>query len=346
MNYFKKRLSIFLCILVAFTTVCFAAPQEAKAASNVSLGGVVNASYIKEVQVYKGAQNLYAGDFITAYVSSPYKEYGYLSMNSGVTYKSSDKSVATIDSKTGKITTKKNGTTTITVTFKGASGKFKLRVVSKNSIKKAIGSYYLSSLSERESCAKAFLDTTGNITGITSANRYKVLTAYTSYDYKYYNGISSSYDSSSGKSIYYIYCPGESHAYAICTLLSNYAYTRSPFTTSSSKCFRVNSISGKGNSNKITVTLKDKVTEDQIFGGNYLLHFDSEIKKSNKYSFPITVENTKNKYKYYAVATVTKGSNKMTIETRSLKLKKGTTYKLVAQSGDWLRYVKNTFKAN
>lgn len=78
MNYFKKRLSIFLCILVAFTTVCFAAPQETKAASNVYLEGIATYSYTKEIRVYKDSKNLYAGDFVSAYETGSY--YGNLSL--------------------------------------------------------------------------------------------------------------------------------------------------------------------------------------------------------------------------------------------------------------------------
>ena len=67
-----------------------------------------------------------------------------------------------------------------------------------------------------------------------------------------------------------------------------------------------------------------------------------------KYSFPISVQDTKTNYKYYATATVKKGSDKMTIETKNLKLRKGNEYKLVSQCGTWLDDTvnKNTFKVS
>lgn len=351
MSYYKKHLSIFLCILLAFTTVFFASPQDTKAASKITLSSFVTSSTFNEICIAKGEKNFYAGDLVDAYRDYPnYKYYGFLSMLSGVTYKSSKSSVASINSKTGKINAKKTGTTTITIKYSGQEVKFKLKVINSKDLKKKLPVYVTSDMSDLEECANIFLNQVGDITKITTANRYDILTAYKIYDYKSSNGLTSIYESVSGsyKHTYYLYSPKAAHAYATCNALSQYSSVHSPFATSSSKCFKVKSISGKGNTNKIKVNLKNKVTEDQIFGGNYYLSWESDIEKSGIYTFPIRVKNMKNNYYYYAIATVKKGSTTMTIETKNLKLKKGTNYKLIAQYGSWLdgSINKNTFKAN
>ena len=78
------------------------------------------------------------------------------------------------------------------------------------------------------------------------------------------------------------------------------------------------------------------------------MSWDTELVSSKEYSFPVKVQNVKTKYKYYAIATVKQGSDKMTIETRNLKLVKGTKYKLLSYDGySWLDGTinKNTFTA-
>ena len=353
MSHFKKRLSLFLCMLLAFTTVCFAAPQETKAATNITFSGPgINST--KEVQVVKGATNFYIGDYITAngFNNGSYMNYGYLSENSGVTYKSSNSKVAKINKNTGKIDLKKSGTATITITFKKASAKIKLKVVSKDTMKKNVTNviaYVGQNLSAYEASAKAFLKETGTNPKITSGNRYKLLTAlkaYKSGDYSY-NGYTSYWDNASSKYTYYIYSTDSGRAKCVCNKIDDYAAARNPFATKPSKsvAFHVTSISSTKNTNKITLKLKNKVTEDQIFGANAGFSWDTEIRKSNTYSFPITVQNTKNKRKHYAIATMKKNSNKITIELKSQKLQKGITYKLLA-NGPWLDngVNMNTFK--
>lgn len=346
MKYFKKRLSLFLCLVLAFTTVCFAAPEEAKAASTVYFGAIGSYSSTKEIQVAKGDKNLYAGDYVYAYDTSG-NSYGYLSTCSNVTYKSSNTSVATINSSTGKISTKKNGTTTISIKYKGSTVKYKLKVVSKSTITKALTSYIKQYVSTYDSSAKDFLSAAGNTTKITSSNRYKVLSAYKSYDYRYTSGYTSTYDYTTAKSTGYIYSASSAHAYAVCRALERYASERSPFSTQSSKCFKIKSISGTNK--KVTVTFKNNVSEDQIFASNYNFSWDTNVKKANTHTFPIYIQDTTNNHRYYAVATIKKGSNKMTIEIKNLKLKKNRKYKLVDQYyNSWLDGTVNktvTFKA-
>ena len=126
MTQLKKRLSLLLCMLLVFTSAFIAVPEETQAATTYQFNHI--GAYGNDIYVYKGADNLYAGDYIFAgrTTNGIYKEYGYLSRLDGVSYKSSETSVASISSKTGKITTKKNGTTTITATYKKQKVSFKM----------------------------------------------------------------------------------------------------------------------------------------------------------------------------------------------------------------------------
>ena len=105
MSYGKKRLAVFLSMLVVLMTVLELVPaQEVQAASGVRLSW----NYGDRLLVQKGDSDLYMGDYVTAYsYDSQYTYYGYLTNNSGVKYKSSDSSVIGINGKTGEMTAKK-----------------------------------------------------------------------------------------------------------------------------------------------------------------------------------------------------------------------------------------------
>ncbi len=351
MSYFKKRLSLFLCVLLAFTTVCFAAPQETKAAAKVNFYGI-GFSSTKEVQVAKGAVNFYIGDYISAnsYNNNSYTYYSFLSGVDGVTYKSSNSKVAKINSKTGKVDLKKTGSATITVTFKKNSAKIKLKVVSKNTLQKNLKkfpAYTTDKISAYESSAKAFLKQTGKNPKITSANRYKLANAKKTYYQKdfSYSGFIRTYNAPSYTC--YIYSTSSGRASYVCNKIDEYTLKNNPLGTGPSKsaAFKVTSISASRNSKNITMKLKNKVTKDQLFGVIATYSSNNKIKEADSCSFPITVVNTKNQKTYFATATMKKGSNKITIKTQNYKLKKGT-YKLVSYSGPWLAdgKNKNTFK--
>lgn len=370
MNLLKRRISILLCFLMVFTTVFVAAPTETQAATeSTSYYFYGPATSDWDITVYKGASNIYAGDYVSAYKetyssNTGWKSdyLGYLSLVSGVTYSSSNKKVATID-KTGKITTKDTGTTTISVKYKGNTIKFDLVVVSKTKFYNQLQSYnqysdYKTTASTADKSAKAFLKITGSNPTIKDSNRYKLLTAYKNYNvYSGYTSISE-YDSTTGTytGAYYCYSPSSAHAYAIYSKISNYSYDYNPFiyATGTAKQLNVKSIKGSGKT--VTITLKKAITADQIYGANYVFSWDSEVKSSKTYTFPIYVQDTKTGYKYYGIATMTQGSKTITIKLQNKSLTKGTKYKLLAQSrsdysysdmGGWLLddVNKNTFTA-
>lgn len=346
MSYAKRRLAVFLCMLMAFTTVfCFAPQQTVQAATTyfyweIGAGNATDSN--RQVTVEKGAKNFYIGDYLGASVSGGLEYYGALSMCSGVTYKSTKPGVVKIDSKTGKITARKTGIATIKVKFKGASTQIKIKVV--DSLKSKRSTNY----SVEKKAADAFIKAYGK--GITSKNRYKVLNAYK--DFSKMGYISShAIAQEKGEIVYYLYLPEAGHAKVLVSEVVSYAIKRNPFGTDHSKEFCITALSGKGKT--ITATLSQKVTADQIFGAQYA---DIKLKKAsskNSVTFPVYVQDTKTNTKYDAEATMKKGSKTLTIKPKNLSLKKNRTYEIVAYgeyfgeySSNWLFNSKVTkFKA-
>jgi len=342
MNYKKRMISLALSMLMVFTTIFTVAPQEVQAADvEYSVYSDIGSSE-EEVVIYKGMKDLYIGDFFSAdKYENPYTSdekhthYQNLTDVKGVTYKSSKKSVATVNSK-GLITTKKTGTTTITAKFKGQTAKLKLKVIEKKTFDKNLAnSGWNVNPTAIEKAAKTFLKKTGNNPTIKSSNRYKLLNAIKNYPCADSYVQVDSYDSKTDtyKMDYYIFGPKARRAEEVWCKIAGYCMQRDPFDTRTlPNCFRISSISGKGKSNKITVTLAEKVTEDQIFGAQYAYSWSSTVKKATKHTFPIVVRNTSTDERYYAIASIKKGSNKMTITMKNAKLKKGKTYELLART--------------
>ena len=106
-----------------------------------------------------------------------------------------------------------------------------------------------------------------------------------------------------------------------------------------------------GTGQKITATLKNKVSADDIYGIQYVTSYDTDIKEASTVQFPVYVMDTTTNHRYYATATLKKNSKTMTIQTKNLKMKKGRTYKLMRYNvleeyDTWLiRSKVNKFKA-
>ena len=129
----KNQISLYLCMLLMFVGFLFVMPTETKASD-------VLKTFMEpdEVWVCENAKELYAGDLIeySTLKSDGYEHEGYFSERDYIQYKSSKTSVAKINKKTGKITIKKQGTTTIKVEYKGGKLEFTLKVVSEKKMKK------------------------------------------------------------------------------------------------------------------------------------------------------------------------------------------------------------------
>lgn len=134
----KQRICVFLCLLLVLPGILAALP---KARLTVQAAGTVSVNWSNNMGAFSGTAvefrmgknttGFYMGDYLNGYVSS---ENGYkisvLSLNSGVTYKSNNTSVVTINKSTGLVTPKKNGTAKVTITFKRASKDCTIQVVS------------------------------------------------------------------------------------------------------------------------------------------------------------------------------------------------------------------------
>lgn len=361
MNHFKRGLLILLTLVLTFTTVFVTTPVEASAKNTsqyllCTMG--TRYSYTEKIVVYKDATNLYAGDFIYVYKCKGATDT-YISrlssIKSGASYKSSDTKVVKINSKTGKMSAKKAGTAIITVKYKGAKTSFRIVVLNKSKFFKELTTLkaeytkdYANTCSKE---AKVFLNEVGKNTTIDTTNRYKLLSA-TKRHHVDSGYTSTTLEDDPEADIYYVYSPTATHAYTVYNNITVYGYRRNPFDDLSEKHFRIKSIKGKGNI--ITITLKDKVTLNMIYGANYKYSWDSEVKESNTYSFPIVIQNTTTKHMYSGVGTINRGSTKMTIALNTHTLVKGDTYQLLSRTnttsyystlGTWLDK-KDTFKAN
>lgn len=341
MSDFKRRIAIFLCMVMTLTTVfCMTPQQEVQAASNqMKFNWRIGTSWnydqstgksteIKcQAAVVTGQENLYIGDYVSAsQTGKTYAYYGYLSTQSGVTYASSNSNVIAVD-QYGKLTVKKAGTATITLKFKGKSTKIKLKAVDGE-----VPSGYSSPSSAAISDAKKLIKTYG--TGITAKNRYELVNQAAKINKKssgtFYMGISTV----TLNGVQYIESPICAHGSAIMSAVSEYSYSvANPLSTRSSKMFKINSVTGKGTT--ATITLKSKVTADQLFGLACTTRKDykSTIKKGNTCQFKIKLK--ENGKTLSATATAKVGSNKITIKTK--KLTKGKTYVLQdCYYGGWL----------
>ena len=337
MSDFKRRIAIFLCMVMTLTTVfCMTPQQEVQAASNQmkftwSIGTTWNynqstGKYTEskcQAAVVIGQEDLYIGDYVYAVQNGKaYKYYGYLSTQSGVTYASSNSNVVAVD-QYGKLTVKKAGIATITLKFKGKSTKIKLKAV--DGELPSYGSSSTSAISDAQKLVKTYG------TGITAKNRYELVNQVAKINRQsYFMGISLVHQNG----LQYITNPICAHASAIESAVSEYSYSvANPLSTRSSKMFKINSVTGQGTT--ATITLKSKVTADQLFGLAYTTRKDykSTIKKGNTCQFKIKLKG--NGKTLSATATAKVGSNKITIKTK--KLTKGKTYVLQdCYYGGWL----------
>lgn len=350
MNYIKRHIAVFLCMLFAFTTVMMALPQgQVKAAEKIRMtwdfpytsGGE------RVVQVKRGAENLYIGDYLFVVdLSGDVDIYNYCSNLSGVSYKSSQPSVVAINAKTGEMNAKKNGTSEITVKYKGKKRHCTIKVVDE------VPSYF-DKRHYREvpdKYAGDFIKEFG--TEITSKNRYKLLSIYKLAD-EWVVGSNGVYTKNifEKKEMFCAICePTIGRANALARKFGIYAQERNPFLGGSAKQIKITKLSGSKKT--ITATISKKVDADQIFGAQYVYGWDSKASEKRTVDFPVYIRDTRDGYKYYAVATLKKGSNKITIKTKNLKLKKNVKYELRVydrfpdRAGDWLKGSKvTTFKA-
>ncbi len=337
MNNFKRRVAICMSFILAFVGCLVTLPgSRVEALADVSKSMYFDnnlRNYMtdtNEMQVEAG-QTVQLGGYIKYYYynfDTSYYLNKYLIQLSGDTYTSSVPSVAAIDTKTGKLVTKKAGTTVVTVKYKGLEEKITIIVKSKGSLGtgkskyKNLNKYSLRLLSE-------------NPLKITSKNRYDInnnkyllsqqLDKFTSISDRGFanqkkNGMVSTTNALVLPNMY---------VYAIANdTISEYADKYTPIGTRASKAFKIKTASGKGDTIKVTLT--KSVTATQIFAINKSTNWDTETLDTKQAGFAVYVQDIKTGHKYYGIATVTKGSKNMTITLVNNTLKNGRKYRLIS----------------
>lgn len=355
----RKRIAVFLCLLLTVPAIMGALPQaalEAQAATTTYLSwqGVFYDD-VAEFQMAKSTSGFYVGDYLYGYASgSNYKYYGTISMNSGVKYKSSNPAVAAVNSTTGLVTPKKTGSTKITISFKGASQTCTIKVVSN------LGACPSTSYKALKSAASALVKGYGK--KLTASNRYKVTSLYNRYidemeeapysDVNRYYGLEIFTEMSGDNyiNINKVRIPILAHANAIGDNMEIYFKNVNPIGTGGAKLFKVSSVSGKGS--VVNAKLNAKVNADQIFGIKAAVSgiWDTNIASGNTAKFPVYVKDMSTGHRNYGIAIVTKGKNTLSIKLQNSTLKKNRTYKLLGVNThnlykDWTNWGKTTFKA-
>lgn len=342
MKYLKRRIAVFLCMVLVFCTAFVAVPTEKAQAGDGSIEWIYKDEfdsfhgygwyssdgyhqYIYEVEL--GEKNFYVGDYIAERKNSYHNNSDRLIYHSGVVYRSDNSSVAAVNASTGEVTAKKVGSAGISVTYRGKTATCTIKVVPAASL----ASYRPASEYEYmqlQTGAKNMIKLFGG-GKITAKNRYAILKEINRYMPSWsLSGMKwEEYYNASGKFFtLHVYSPSAVHAFLLYENACQYAKQRNPFSTESSKTFKVKEISGKDRD--VTVTLTKPVDADQMFGMQYALSIKEPFdRKSLK--FPVYLLDLESGKSQSASAVVQKGSKTMAITLRSGKLKKGKTYLLV-----------------
>lgn len=342
MNHFKKRVALFLCLVLVLPSVIGCLPSNTLIAQ--AAGSYTRAIYCsfypmqtwdENEQTYTYSLELEAGQKVNMGALFYYHDSNgvctYLSnLSSGkyaTKYTSSKTKVATINSTTGVLTAKAKGTTTITIKYKGVSATCKVKVVGKG----AFGVAW-----KDKSKAKSIIKEINSVYKgkLTASNLYKInqlLDKLQKHDYSC-TSLSSGfvYDPTNWYTTNKLAVPEWAEASNLSTKLYEYARSNNPIGTLPSAFFKIKSVSAKGNSRDLTINLKSKVDTADIFAIHYMDYGDDFKAASDRAVFNIILEDTKTGYRYYGRAIATKGSSKISVNMDYLKLVKNRKYKLMA----------------
>lgn len=338
----KIRMAVFLCIVMVLPSIVSVLPMtatEVSAASDVTVNWdyYISKNNNKAIQVEKG-QKFNIGDYVRISDGNSYK---CASMLKNVSYKSSKKSVATVDSK-GNFNAKKTGTTTITVKYKGQKITYKFKVVKAGTFGNTKAIRNLKNASKKVA--------SGMPGKITVSNGYKYLQKKETY-YKSAGKYSLEINSAGfliepvkqGNYTDYtsgckLAVPQAGRINYLEQLLYQYSSKNSPTSTRSSKGMKIASVSAS--TSQITIKVKNKVTADHILAAN-IEHssFNEKVSKNTAKIYVYVYDQTA-KQSYTGVGTITKGSKTVKVKIGEFsyndgktkfsakKLKKGHTYVL------------------
>lgn len=354
-EYLKKRLAVFLTIMLVLPTMISMLPMattEVSAAGNVYMSwywSYINSKNLP-IQIEKG-QEFYLGDYVYVETSSGY----YVASMLKASYSSSKQSVATID-KSGYLTAKGTGITTVSVKYKGKKITAQIEVVPKGTFKK---SKAITNLTKK---AKAIAKKIPK--EITVKNGFSLVKAEKDFA-DYWNSVSQEIgrggflkEEVSVTNSYVI--NGITHTYTrtyktesvklavpmvgryvyISNLLGEYGRKHSPTATNPAK--KVKIVSASASTNAITLKLKSKFTAEQVLGTR-IYGIDDWNKKANSkkaYGYVGIYDASTNEYYCYGKVEIKKGSNTVKItpvnytytngtgKYTNTKLEKGKTYRM------------------
>lgn len=346
MKILKQRVAVFLAFLMAFSFIASIAPSPmstVEAASQKYFYSTVftNNKNPNTLQVEVGTKDAFLSDFI--WIDHYAKGSNSGALLSGITYSTSNKNILAVDKKTGACNAKKKGTVTVTAKYAGKTYKAKVKVVKKGALDtyRTFTTVYLNNNKTKnvlyktyEKYATAVVKAYGK--KLSGSNMFKVLKAIKASPYTIGSmGYCTMHDNNYKPTTYWL-SPVQTHASAIVNRISSYTNERNPFSTYSTYCFHLDSISGS--SKTVTAYFKNNVSKGQMLYLEYNYVTSAKQVSTKQAQFPITVKDlTTSKY-IKATATVTLNSKKVTIKPKS-KLVSGHTYKIYDEyPHEWVSY--------
>lgn len=328
---FKRRVAILLSVLLVLPTVLALLPMarlETEAAGAVSSMSWYFYAGDSAIKVEEG-QNFYVGDYVTIYFKSG--GYATASMEKAA-YSSTSKAVATVDSK-GYMKALKTGTTTIKVAYKGKKVSQKFQIVKKGSLTSEEGVQTFRKAAEKLPSALPSAVTTKNGFELQkkqaefrkAVDRSDLGISFSGMLYSDYTALA---------------VPKAGRAQTLDAMLYQYGNKNNPTGTRGAKVLKISSMSASVKKNEISVTLKSKVTKEQVLAAKiiYAQYNDGKSMKAldDKQAYAGTsVQSGKD---YYGVLLLKEGSSKATLKIynyhyqtnkyKTVRLKKGNTYEV------------------
>lgn len=363
MKMIQKRIAVFLCMVMTFMTVAAYMPmaqEKAEAASdwNYSLWGNYGfSSYYTKLSemsdalvVAKVTKDFYVRDILSGYKTNSvtYESVAYSGAElKDAKYESKNTDIVSIDKKTGKINAKKKGTALIKITWHGQKVFGAIKVVDASVMKK-----YQKENKDLIAASKKLIKIYDG--KVTSKNALELFKQKKEMDEKgYYQYVASEffYDNDMYRNEYHMYSMDAFKANLISNQIYSYFDNINSFSTRSSNCFKISSISGKGKA--ITATLSKAVTESQMLGAQYQYSWsDSSVMGKKSLDFDIYIRDTKTNDVISAKATIKTGSKDINIKCNS-SLKAGRKYELIQfewydeyyENQNWIHQGVSTFTA-
>lgn len=343
MKKLKRRVTVFLCLLMAFTTVTpFIISQretvEAKSSWNYVLRGNFgfNDDESKETSdkgcslliIPKGIKELSVADLVDeAYAyrcideNTGKNEYKDMELT-GAKYESKNPSIVSVDKKTGKITAKKKGKALIKMTWKGQKLYGFIEVVDTKKMK---------SFQKENKKNIAASKKLNKIVGkkVTSKNALKAAKPLDECNFQYTAEKEKWIEDEDG---YYEWCEYTLYSMDVFKAkmskekIEEYFGKINPTREDSKYLFEISSVSGNGKS--VTATLSKSISDEQFLGAHYTYQMMcKEELGAKEFSFPMYIRDVENNEYIGATATLKAGSKTINIECAE-SLSKGKKYEL------------------